>query len=98
MQILTPSYAHPRLSGPTHEVFIFLRDLNPKICSLATVSAEGFPHCAVMGYAVLPDLRIILNTHTYTRKWRNLTSNPIAALTFGWSMSGLYVQYEGQSE
>ncbi len=98
MQTVTPPCKSLQLSDLTNRVLTFLRNLNPKICSVATVSAEGMPNCAVMGYAVLPDLRIVLNTHVNTRKWRNLTNNPLAALTFGWSMSDLYLQYEGRSE
>ena len=81
-----------------NRVFTFLNTLNPKVCAIATVSSPGMAHCAVMGYVVLPDFSLVLNTHLHTRKWTNLSNNPKVALTFGWSLENAYLQYEGSAE
>lgn len=79
------------------EVLNFLTNRPEKLCVLATVNEKGEPECAVMGYAVLPDLSLVLSTDKTSRKWLNLRQNPFVALTFGWSFSELNIQYEGEA-
>ena len=80
------------------QIFAFLNSLNPKVCTLATVALRGVPHCAVMGYMVLPDFLLLLNTHLHSRKWANLSNNSNVALTFGCSLENAYLQCEGGAE
>jgi len=77
------------------KVLNFLNEYGPKVCVLATVSPEGAPHCAVMGYALGDDYPLILNTHRQTRKWRHLTKHGSVALTVGFDYFSLYLQLEG---
>jgi len=44
----------------------------PKLCVLATVSRDGSPESAVVGYAVKDDLTLIFITKKGTRKYTNL--------------------------
>lgn len=80
------------------EIFKFLKERNPKLCMMASSSPDGKPECAVMGYALLDNLSLILCTDNTSRKWKNLLSNPHVALVFGWSFEELNVQYEGTAE
>ncbi|OGV91531.1 hypothetical protein A3A66_00135 [Microgenomates group bacterium RIFCSPLOWO2_01_FULL_46_13] len=82
----------------TEEVFNFLKNQDPKLCVIATSSKTGKPECAVMGYAVMDGLTVILSTDKTSRKWQNLKENPLVALTFGWSFEELNIQYEGRVE
>ncbi len=73
----------------------FLKNKNPKLCVLATASADGKPEAAVMGYAVQDDLTILLSTHKGNRKWQNLSKNSKVSLVFGWSFTEINIQYDG---
>lgn len=79
-------------------VLNFLQSKEPKLCVLATTSTKGEPECAVMGYAVLDDLSIVLCTDKSSRKVTNLRKNPKVALTFGWTFEELNIQYEGLAQ
>jgi general stress protein 26 len=83
-----------RFTDLKEEVLYFLRKTDPKLCVMATVG-PGKPQCAVMGYAVLSDLFLVLSTDNFSRKWKNLQKNKNVAINFGWSFSTLNVQYEG---
>lgn len=61
---------------------------------IATLSAEQFPESALVGFAVAPDLRLIFDTVTTSRKYRNLIQNPAIAAVIGWENEQT-VQYEG---
>ena len=65
-----------------------------KYAVLSTVTTEHLPEAAVVGIAVLPDLRIIFDTVTTSRKYRNLLQNPAIAFVIGWEGEQT-VQYEG---
>lgn len=80
------------------EIITFLKEKSPKLCVMASSSSDGKPECAVMGYAVLDDLTLVLCTDKTSRKWNNLKANPRVACIFGWSFEELNVQYEGTTE
>lgn len=79
------------------EVLSFLQALTPKLCVLSTVTKDGKPESAVVGFAVQEDLSIILSTTKRTRKYQNLTTNTNVSLIFGWSFTQKNVQYEGKA-
>jgi len=62
---------------------------------LSTVSAEGNPEAALVGFAVAPDLRLIIDTIRTSRKFTNLSLNCYIALVIGWENERT-VQYEGR--
>lgn len=99
LQIDLASRRKIRMDGlPKISIFTFLNSLSPKLCSLASISPSAMPHCSVMGYAVQTDLQLILNTHLHSRKWSDLLINSNVALTFGYSLEGVYLQCEGIAE
>lgn len=51
---------------------------------IATVNEQGAPQAAVVEFAELSDLTIIIDTLTYSRKYKNLQSNSEAAIVIGW--------------
>ncbi|NEU96004.1 pyridoxamine 5'-phosphate oxidase family protein [Bradyrhizobium uaiense] len=63
------------------ELLAFLR-----MHRLAVVSTvhDGAPQAAVVGIAVSDELEIIFDTLTTSRKYRNLSTDPRAALVIGW--------------
>jgi len=80
------------------ELLHYLKTKNPKLCAMATSSNEGKPSCAIVAYAVLDDLTLILSTRRTSRKWSNLQVNPSIALAIGWSFAEMFVQYDGTVE
>lgn len=60
---------------------------------LATVNEDGLAEAAVVGMAVTPDLEIVFDTVSDTRKHANLLSRPECAFVIGWDQST--VQIEG---
>ncbi len=62
---------------------------------LSTVASDGTPESALVGFAVAPDLRIIFDTVTTSRKYKNLNLNHSVALVIGWDNEQT-VQYEGR--
>ena len=67
-----------------------------KLAVLSSVSADNFPQSALIGFAVAPDLRIIFDTVTDSRKYQNLIANPSASLVIGWKDERT-VQIEGKA-
>ena len=65
-----------------------------KYAVLSTVSEKGMPQSALVGIAVTRDLKIIFDTVTTTRKYKNLIINPAIAFVIGW-VDEQTVQYEG---
>jgi|GEM_PF-6010306 len=51
---------------------------------IATVTEVGIPQSALVGFAVTPDLEIIFDTVTTSRKYKNLRKNPAISLVIGW--------------
>lgn len=61
---------------------------------LATTAKDGHPEAAVMEFGDTPDLELIFDTRTATRKYKNIKNNPRVAFVIGWE-KGTTVQYEG---
>ncbi len=69
-----------------------------KVCTVSTVSAEGQPECAVVGFALTPEGKMVLHTHKFSRKWENLQSNPAVALSISAGIYAPYFQIEGTAQ
>ena len=63
---------------------------------LGTISARGTPECALVGIAVTPELELIFDTISSSRKYGNLLRNPDAAFVIGWA-NEITLQYEGRA-
>jgi hypothetical protein len=61
---------------------------------ISTIAANGSPQSALVGIAVTPDLEIIFDTLSTTRKYANLLANPTCSLVIGWDDEKT-LQYEG---
>ena len=61
---------------------------------LSTTAANGTPQSALIGVAVTPNLEIIFDTLTTTRKYTNLLAHPTCSLVIGWDDEQT-LQYEG---
>ena len=77
------------------EVYQFMR--SERLGVLATVSEEGRPEAALMGFAVTPQLEIIFDTVKTSRKYPNLKKNPQVAWVIGCATE-VTLQYEGVAE
>ena len=66
----------------------------PKLAVLSTVNEKNLPEAALVGFAVTKDLKIIFDTVTTSRKYKNLLKNPAIAFVIGWE-NEITVQYEG---
>jgi uncharacterized pyridoxamine 5'-phosphate oxidase family protein len=62
---------------------------------LSTVTTDGNPEAALVGFAVSPDLRLIIDTVRTSRKFSNLAQNSSVALVIGWENERT-LQYEGR--
>ena len=65
-----------------------------KYAVLSTVTKDNHPEAAVVGIAVTPDLVIIFDTVSTSRKYKNLIENPSIAFVIGWDNEQT-IQYEG---
>jgi pyridoxine/pyridoxamine 5'-phosphate oxidase len=68
-------------------------------CDLAVVSylsAEGTPQSAVVGIAVTPELELVFDTVSSSRKYRNLKARPQCSIAT-W-IGEVTLQYEGIAE
>ena len=65
-----------------------------KYAVLATVSPDNFPESACVGIAVDHDLKIVFDTVSDSRKYKNLISNPNISFVIGCD-SEQTIQYEG---
>ncbi len=72
---------------------------------LGSLSAEGEPQGALVGYAVTPALQILFDTIRSSRKYRNLLAHPRASFTVGagcathaTELDERTVQFEGIAE
>lgn len=65
-----------------------------KLAILSSVTPENNPEAALVGIAVTPDLKIIFDTVTDSRKYKNLIHNPRIAFVIGWNDEKT-IQYEG---
>jgi general stress protein 26 len=77
------------------ELVTFLRRY--KLAVQASVSADGAPQAAVVGFAVSDSLEIVFDTVATTRKHQNLRADPRVALVIGWD-DGITAQIEGLAD
>jgi hypothetical protein len=61
---------------------------------IATASPGGTPEAALIEIAVTPELEVIFETTTATRKIANLRANPRVSLVIGWQ-DDRTLQYDG---
>ncbi len=61
---------------------------------VSSVATNGTAQSALLGIAVSPQLEIIFDTLSASRKYRNLTERPVCSFVVGWSGERT-VQYEG---
>jgi pyridoxamine 5'-phosphate oxidase-like protein len=61
---------------------------------VSSVAPNGTAQSALLGIAVSPQLEIIFDTLSSSRKYRNLTERPVCSFVVGWSGQQT-VQYEG---
>lgn len=67
-----------------------------KLGALGYLSARGTPRSALVGIAVTPELEIVFDTVSSSRKYNDLRANPAASFVIGWA-GEVTVQYEGQA-
>ncbi|MFF0063648.1 pyridoxamine 5'-phosphate oxidase family protein [Streptomyces sp. NPDC005279] len=77
------------------ELMWFLRRY--KLAVQATVTPDGAPQAAVVGFAVSDELEIVFDTVETTRKCLNLRADPRIALVIGWD-DAITVQLEGVAD
>lgn len=63
-------------------VYDFVKDR--RLAVIATASNTGAPEAALINIAVTPDLEIVFETTSATRKYVNLMRNPRVCLVIGW--------------
>ncbi len=63
---------------------------------LGTISPAGKPQSALVGIAVTPECEIIFDTVKSSRKFQNLTANPLCSFEVGWT-GEITVQFEGEA-
>ena len=63
-------------------LYAFVKDRRHAV--IATASNEGAPEAALINIAVTPDLEIVFETTSATRKYVNLMRNPRVCLVIGW--------------
>lgn len=61
---------------------------------ITTIGPEGQPQAALVNIAVLPDLSLVFETTSETRKSGNIERDPRVALVMGWDGQET-LQYEG---
>ncbi len=67
-----------------------------KLGVLGYFSLQGTPRSALVGIAVTPELEIVFDTVSSSRKFGDLLANPAASFVIGWE-GEVTVQYEGQA-
>jgi pyridoxamine 5'-phosphate oxidase len=70
--------------------------VEPNAATLATVDESGRPHCRVLLLKGLDDLGFTFFTNYLSSKGRQLTANPLAAMTFFWPTLERQVRVEGR--
>ncbi|WP_455351307.1 pyridoxamine 5'-phosphate oxidase family protein [Streptomyces sp. SYSU K217416] len=78
-----------------NELIWFLR--RHKLAIQASVTPDGAPQAAVVGFAVSDGLEIVFDTVETTRKYRNLRADPRIALVIGWG-DEVTAQIEGVAD
>ena len=73
----------------------FYNFMNEKILAvISTLSADGTPQAAVVGFGQTKDLEIVFGTNKSSRKYANITRDSHVAFVIGWE-NGETIQYEG---
>jgi hypothetical protein len=67
-----------------------------KLGVLGYLSSQGMPRSALVGIAVSPELEIVFDTVSSSRKYGDLRANPAASFVIGWE-GEVTVQCEGQA-
>jgi hypothetical protein len=67
-----------------------------KLGVIGYLSPSGTPRSALVGIAVTPELEIVFDTVSSSRKHGDLLRNPAASFVIGWQ-GEVTVQYEGQA-
>jgi hypothetical protein len=67
-----------------------------KLGVLGYLSPEGEPRSALVGIAVTPELEIVFDTVSSSRKYADLRAHPAASFVIGWQ-GEVTVQLEGQA-
>lgn len=67
-----------------------------KLAVLGTIGNVGTPQAALVGIAVTPDLEIVFDTVSSSRKYPNLIARPACSFVIGCT-SEKTVQYEGEA-
>jgi pyridoxine/pyridoxamine 5'-phosphate oxidase len=67
-----------------------------KLGVLGYLSPQGEPRSALVGIAVAPELEIVFDTVSSSRKYGDLRSHPAASFVIGWQ-GEVTVQLEGQA-
>jgi hypothetical protein len=66
---------------------------------LGTISQRGTPQSALVGIAITPQLEIIFDTVSSSRKYPNLIARPACSFVIGgWGPGEQTVQFEGEAE
>ena len=63
---------------------------------VSSIAGDGTPQAALVGIAVTPELEIIFDTVSSSRKYRNLMARPGCSFVVGWTGEQT-IQYEGIS-
>jgi hypothetical protein len=61
---------------------------------VSSLASNGSPQSALVGIAVGPELEIIFDTVNSSRKYKNLTVQPVCSFVVGWPGEKT-IQYEG---
>lgn len=64
------------------------------LMTISTLAEDGRPQSAVVEFVSTPELEIILDTYTNSRKYTNITRDPRVSLVIGWD-DNITVQCEG---
>ena len=67
-----------------------------KLGVLGYLGPEGAPRSALVGIAVTPELEIVFDTVSSSRKYGDLVANPAASFVAGWE-GEVTVQFEGMA-
>jgi len=69
-----------------------------KFCVISTVSKDGKPEAALIGFSETPELEITFGTSNQSRKFKNLQSNQNVAFEIGSGEPRITIQYEGVAQ
>lgn len=78
------------------ELFTILQSDGYKFCVIGT-AVDNKPWGAVVGYTVQQE-RIIISTHTGSKKWANIQKNNTVSLVFGFGFDQPNIQAIGRAE